>query len=284
MLSPKSRSETQTLVLSNLSSLRAGADQTAAPRRLQKPTPPGVSRTSAGQQAPEGSPSDIRDRLPKIDSDSTELAQPAFPTSSLSPRAGRLSSRRGTIAIDGERSCAGVGRRDRFVTNAIARRRPPRRSLLLAGPRATHDRKGDQAQSRVQPVLAVQEQAPCRQRRRRPLCIARRAGAGRHRDGVIAPDGQQRRWRAGVAMLLADRGAETKSGPRQRNGIGPGGHRRSNCLPDRWATREPVVPGADQSPGGWRATNPAGPVPAVLQRGPVGGGLGGLPSPAAVSR
>jgi hypothetical protein len=47
------------------------------------------------------------------------------------------------IAIDGERSCAGVGRRDRFVTNAIARRRPPRRSLLLAGPRAAHDRKGD---------------------------------------------------------------------------------------------------------------------------------------------
>ena len=39
-----------------------------------------------------------------------------------------------------------------------------------------------------------------------------------------------------------------------------------------------------QSPGGWRATNPAGPVPAVLQRGPVAGGLGGLPSPAAVSR
>jgi hypothetical protein len=34
--SPKSRSETQTLVLSNLSSLRADADQTAAPRRLQK--------------------------------------------------------------------------------------------------------------------------------------------------------------------------------------------------------------------------------------------------------
>jgi hypothetical protein len=49
----------------------------------------------------------------------------------------------GVIAIDGERSCAGVGRRDRFVTNAIARRRPPRRSLLLAGPRAAHDRKGD---------------------------------------------------------------------------------------------------------------------------------------------
>jgi len=29
---------------------------------------------------------------------------------------------------------------------------------------------------------------------------------------------------------------------------------------------------------------PAGPVPTLLQRGPVGGGLGGLPSPAAVSR
>ena len=38
------------------------------------------------------------------------------------------------------------------------------------------------------------------------------------------------------------------------------------------------------SPGGCRATNPAGPVPTVLQRGPVGGGLGGLPRPAAVSR
>jgi hypothetical protein len=76
---------TPCLLLSNPSSLRAGADQTAAPRRLQKPTPPGVSLTSAGQQAPEGSPSDIRDRLPKIDSDSSELAQPAFPRRSQSP-------------------------------------------------------------------------------------------------------------------------------------------------------------------------------------------------------
>ena len=41
---------------------------------------------------------------------------------------------------------------------------------------------------------------------------------------------------------------------------------------------------AAHSPGGWRATNPAGPVPTVLQRGPVGGGFGGLPSPAAVSK
>ena len=42
--------------------------------------------------------------------------------------------------------------------------------------------------------------------------------------------------------------------------------------------------GVRHSPGGWRSTNPAGPVPTVLQRGPVDGGLGGLPSPAAVSR
>ena len=39
-----------------------------------------------------------------------------------------------------------------------------------------------------------------------------------------------------------------------------------------------------QSPGGCRSTNPPGPVPTVLHRGPVAGGLGGLPSPAAVSR
>jgi hypothetical protein len=97
------------------------AGHSAAPRRLQKPTPPGVSRTSAGQQAPEGSPSDIRDRLPKIDSDSSELAQPAFPASSQSPRAGRLSSRHGTIAFDGKHSCASRLRRDRFATNAIVR-------------------------------------------------------------------------------------------------------------------------------------------------------------------
>jgi hypothetical protein len=98
------------------------AGESAVPRRLQKPTPPGVSRTSAGQQAPEGSPSDIRDRLPKIDSDSSELAQPAFPTSSQLPRAGRSSSRHGVIAIDGEHSCAACGRRDRIATVAIARR------------------------------------------------------------------------------------------------------------------------------------------------------------------
>jgi len=90
--------------------------------RLQKPTPPGVSRTSAGQQAPQGSPSDIRDRLPKIDSDSSELAQPAFPTSSQLPRAGRPSSRHGVIAIEGERSCHASRWRDRLATVAIARR------------------------------------------------------------------------------------------------------------------------------------------------------------------
>ena len=39
-----------------------------------------------------------------------------------------------------------------------------------------------------------------------------------------------------------------------------------------------------QSPEGCRSTNPAGPVPTVLHRGPVDGGLGGLPSPAAVSK
>lgn len=37
-------------------------------------------------------------------------------------------------------------------------------------------------------------------------------------------------------------------------------------------------------PGGWRATNPVGPVPAALHRGPVAGGFGGCPCPAAVSR
>jgi hypothetical protein len=62
---------------------------------------------------------------------------------SLRHKRDHRASDRGVIAIDGQRSCAGVGRRDRFVTNAIARRRPPRRSLLLAGPRATHDRKSD---------------------------------------------------------------------------------------------------------------------------------------------
>jgi hypothetical protein len=75
--------------LSNLSSLRADAGQTAAPRRLQKPTPPGVSRTSAGQQAPDGSPSKIRDRLPMIGSRSSELAQAAFPRRSQSPSSER---------------------------------------------------------------------------------------------------------------------------------------------------------------------------------------------------
>ena len=72
--------------LSNLSSLRAGAGQTAAPRRLQKPTPPGVSRTSAGQQAPDGSPSEIRNHLPMIGSGSSERAQAAFPRRSQSPK------------------------------------------------------------------------------------------------------------------------------------------------------------------------------------------------------
>jgi hypothetical protein len=42
--------------------------------------------------------------------------------------------------------------------------------------------------------------------------------------------------------------------------------------------------GCHHSPCGCRARKPAGPVPTVLQRGPVGGGLGGLPRPAAVSR
>jgi hypothetical protein len=104
--------------LSNLSSLRAGADQTAASRRLRKPTPPGVSRTSAGQQAPEGSPSDIRDRLPKIDSDSSELAQPAFrdarnrPVCECPPRY--------------------VGRS--LPTEGITRRRRPRRSHCYLAP------------------------------------------------------------------------------------------------------------------------------------------------------
>src|SRR5450755_845139 len=80
--------------MSNLSSLRAGAGQNAAPRRLQKPTPPGVSRTSAGQQAPDGSPSEIRDRLPMIGSRSSGLAQAAFPRRSLPPRRSRPSRRR----------------------------------------------------------------------------------------------------------------------------------------------------------------------------------------------
>ena len=39
-----------------------------------------------------------------------------------------------------------------------------------------------------------------------------------------------------------------------------------------------------QSPGGCRSINPAGPVPTVLHRGPVDGGFGGLPRPAAVSK
>ena len=69
---------TTLLLLSNLSSLRAGAGQTAAPRRLQNATPRGVSRTSAGLQAADGSPSEIRDRLPMIGSDSSELAHAAF--------------------------------------------------------------------------------------------------------------------------------------------------------------------------------------------------------------
>jgi hypothetical protein len=77
---------TTCLLVSNLSSLRAGAGQTAARRRLQKPTPPGVSRTSAGQQAPDGSPSEIRDRLPMVGSGSSELAQAAFPRRSQSPK------------------------------------------------------------------------------------------------------------------------------------------------------------------------------------------------------
>jgi hypothetical protein len=77
--------------------------------------------------------------------------QPRRTTAFLEERSPGLLA--GTIAFDGERSCAGVGRRDRFVTNAIARRRPPRRSLLLAGPRATHDRKGDKALVRIEPDL-----------------------------------------------------------------------------------------------------------------------------------
>ena len=55
------------------------------------------------------------------------------------------------------------------------------------------------------------------------------------------------------------------------------------CAP---GTRPQPSPGdpSRHSPGGWRSTNPAGPVPTVLHRGPVDGGLGGLPSPAAVSK
>jgi hypothetical protein len=62
---------------------RRGPD--CRPQRLQKPTSPSVSRTSVGQQAPDGSPSEIPDRLPIIGFDSSELAQAAFPTGSQPP-------------------------------------------------------------------------------------------------------------------------------------------------------------------------------------------------------
>jgi hypothetical protein len=51
-----------------------------------------------------------------------------------------------------------------------------------------------------------------------------------------------------------------------------------------WIVERRTRLGCHHRPGGCRATNPAGPVPTLLQRGPVGGGLGGLPSPAAVSK
>ncbi len=54
------------------------------------------------------------------------------------------------------------------------------------------------------------------------------------------------------------------------------------ALDARLAT--PAAADHGQSPGGCRSTNPAGPVPTVLHRGPVDGGFGGLPRPAAVSK
>jgi hypothetical protein len=85
--------------------------QTAAPPRLQKPTPPGISRTSSGQQAPDGSPSKIRDRWPMICSDFTELAQAGFPRRSQSPRSERLPASLGTTAFALRLARAGLSQR-----------------------------------------------------------------------------------------------------------------------------------------------------------------------------
>jgi hypothetical protein len=122
------------LALSNLSRLRAGAGQTAAPRRLQNATPRGVSRTSAGLQAPEGSPSEIRDRLPMIGSDSSELAHTAFSE---------------TLAIAHQQSSRESQRHDCIPAKASARSRAPRRSLQLDEPIARRHRFGEEVITRA---------------------------------------------------------------------------------------------------------------------------------------
>ena len=117
--------------MSNLSSLRAGAGQTAAPRRLQKPTPPGVSRTSAGQQAPDGSPSEIRERLPMIGSGSSELAQAAFPRRSQSPRSMRRAPGLEMIASPWIGAPASSGPDACFARVAGRQGSPPRQATRL---------------------------------------------------------------------------------------------------------------------------------------------------------
>ncbi len=133
--------------LSNLSSLRAGAGQTAAPRRLQKPTPPGVSRTSAGQQAPDGSPSEIRDRLPMIGSGSSELAQAAFPRRSQSPRSERPLVRARTTAFVPALAHTGRSQRRR-CDRPDAAARAPQRACASAHQQARVDAAADECFAR----------------------------------------------------------------------------------------------------------------------------------------
>ena len=80
------------------------------------------------------------------------------------------------------------------------------------------------------------------------------------------------------------RSAETMPDLGIGNGIRPDWHRMPQRPPGPEGHAPAKRTALGHSPGGCRATNPAGPVPTVLQRGPVGGGLGGLPSPAAVSK
>ena len=137
--------------------------------------------------------------------------------------------------------------------------------------------------ARTDPELRLLVNEQLTSRTARPSGVDRERARWAHDGPERREPDASRRHAAGLAACGiaggAPRPAQARHGARARRVTGADDDLRPVV---RRAQSLAAISG--QRPGGWRSTNPPGPVPTVLHRGPVPGGLGGLPSPAAVSR
>jgi hypothetical protein len=114
--SPEAGAETPALLLSTSISLPPGSVETAALRQEQAPAPVSVSWLRVVQQTHRVL---AHDGIPAIELTIWRSRWPG-----CSPRRSSSCGGRGTIPSDGERSCAGAGRRDRLSVQAPRVKRP----------------------------------------------------------------------------------------------------------------------------------------------------------------